>query len=335
MCIYDKPFKTYEEQIKKLKEEYKLNITNDAVAKNLLSTVSYYDLINGYKECFMTDNEFHKGISIEYLFAFCVYDKNFQNILLKYSIYVENIFKTKLAYIIAKYFGVSEKNYLKEENYEISFEKKKKFREVSKNIVKILNHPKTDDPTKYYRENHNHIPPWILLKNVYFNDAIDLYSFLPRALKEKIVKEYYQHEDFKKSEDLELFTSMITIVRKFGNKIAHNAKVITYKCTGNAEIHLKNYKKIAINNFLTDMDIKYGKGKRDLFSMILSLIILLNNPSLIVSLINELKLILESSPELTDTFVKISGLPPKLNKRLEHLHKYLFDKTIYANRDKL
>ena len=66
--------------------------------------------------------------------------------------------------------------------------------------------------------------------------------------------------------------------------------------------------------------------------MILSLIILLNNPSLIVSLINELKLALESSPELTDTFVKISGLPPKLNKRLEYLHKYLFEKTIYANK---
>ncbi len=330
MCIYEKPFKTYEEQIEKLKKEYKLNITDDDTAKSFLSTISYYDLINGYKECFMTNNEFHKGISIEYLFAFCVYDKNFQNILLKYSIYVENIFKTKLAYTIGKYFGVNEKEYLKKENYEVSFEKNKKFKEVSRNIKNVLKHPKTDDPTKYYRDHHNHIPPWILLKNVYFNDAIDLYSFLPKKMKEEIVKEYYEHEDFKKSENLELFISMITIVRKFRNKIAHNAKVITYKCTGNAEIHLKNYKKIAINNFLTDMDIKYGKGKRDLFSMILSLIILLNNPNLIVSLIQELKFILESSPQLSDTYVKISNLPPKLEKRLEYLYKYLLEKTIYS-----
>lgn len=330
MCIYEKPFKTYEEQIEKLKKEYKLNITDDDTAKSFLSSISYYDLINGYKECFMTNNEFHKGISIEYLFAFCVYDKNFQNILLKYSIYVENIFKTKLAYTIGKYFGVNEKEYLKKENYEVSFEKNKKFKEVSRNIKNVLKHPKTDDPTKYYRDHHNHIPPWILLKNVYFNDAIDLYSFLPKKMKEEIVKEYYEHEDFKKSENLELFISMITIVRKFRNKIAHNAKVITYKCTGNAEIHLKNYKKIAINNFLTDMDIKYGKGKRDLFSMILSLIILLNNPNLIVSLIQELKFILESSPQLSDTYVKISNLPPKLEKRLEYLYKYLLEKTIYS-----
>ena len=330
MCIYEKPFKTYEEQIEKLKKEYKLNITDDDTAKSFLSTISYYDLINGYKECFMTNNEFHKGISIEYLFAFCVYDKNFQNILLKYSIYVENIFKTKLAYTIGKYFGVNEKEYLKKENYEVSFEKNKKFKEVSRNIKNVLKHPKTDDLTKYYRDHHNHIPPWILLKNVYFNDAIDLYSFLPKKMKEEIVKEYYEHEDFKKSENLELFISMITIVRKFRNKIAHNAKVITYKCTGNAEIHLKNYKKIAINNFLTDMDIKYGKGKRDLFSMILSLIILLNNPNLIVSLIQELKFILESSPQLSDTYVKISNLPPKLEKRLEYLYKYLLEKTIYS-----
>lgn len=329
MCIYDKPFKTYEEQIKRLKEEYGLNITNDSIAKKLLCTISYYDLINGYKECFMKDNKFHSGISIEYLFVFCVYDKNFQNILLKYSIYVENAFKTKLAYVIAREFGVDANKYLRDVNYNIPLRKKKKFKEVLKNINKVINHPQTDDPTKHYKNNHNHIPPWILLKNVYFNDAIDLYSFLPKNLKKEIVKEYYTHENFKNDEDLELFMAMITIVRKFRNKIAHNAKVITYKCTGNVEINLKNYKEIAINNFLTDMDIKNGKGKKDLFSMILSLIILLNNENLLVSLTKELIFLLESSPELSKVYTNISNLPPNFEKRLISLYNYVLKSTIY------
>ena len=323
MSTFDKPFRTYEEQILKLRTEYGLIISDDKVAKQLLCTISYYDLINGYKECFMENNKFYDGITIEYLFGFCTYDKDLQNILLKYSIYVENVFKTKLAYTIAKNFGVDEKEYLKKENYNISFERDKKFKEVLKNIIKVLNHPKTDNPTKYYRENHNHIPPWILLKNVYFNDAIDLYSFLSIDLKKEIVNEYYTHKDFNNNEELELFMAMITIVRKFRNKIAHGGKVITYKCTGNTEIHLKNYKKISYGNFLTDFDIKYGKGKRDLFSMILSLMILLNNSQLLISFVSELSFILEIAPDLANTYAKISNLPPKLDKRLKVLYEYL------------
>lgn len=328
MNKFDKPFKTYDEQIEKLKNEYELIISDDEVAKKLLCTVSYYDLINGYKECFMTNDKFHNQISIEYLFGFCVYDKNFQNILLKYSIYVENVFKTKLAYIIAKNFGVDENVYLNAKNYNIPSSKKKKFKDVLKNIKKVINHPQTDDPTKYYKNNHNHIPPWILLKNVYFNDAIDLYSFLPTNLKKEIVEEYFTYKNFKNNEELELFMAMITIVRKFRNKIAHSGKVITYKCTGNVEIHLKNYKKIVPNNFLTDLDIKNEKGKKDLFSMILSLVILLNNPNLLVSMANELIFILDSS-DLTKTYIKISNLPPKFRDRLESLYKYIIGKTIY------
>ena len=52
---YDKPFLTYKQQIQKLKTKYKLNISNDKFALEALSTFSYYDLINGYKECMMVD----------------------------------------------------------------------------------------------------------------------------------------------------------------------------------------------------------------------------------------------------------------------------------------
>ncbi len=55
--VYDKPFKTYAEQIKILKNKYKLNIKNEDIALELLSTISYYDLINGYKESFFEKSE--------------------------------------------------------------------------------------------------------------------------------------------------------------------------------------------------------------------------------------------------------------------------------------
>ena len=51
--VYDKPFKTYKEQIEILKNKYKLNIKNENFALELLSTISYYNLINGPKESFL------------------------------------------------------------------------------------------------------------------------------------------------------------------------------------------------------------------------------------------------------------------------------------------
>ena len=52
---YSKPFMTYEEQIDRLQSNYGLGIPDRDLAINLLKTISYYDLINGYKECFMSE----------------------------------------------------------------------------------------------------------------------------------------------------------------------------------------------------------------------------------------------------------------------------------------
>ena len=51
--VYDKPFKTYKEQIEILKNKYKLNIKNENFALELLITISYYNLINASKESFL------------------------------------------------------------------------------------------------------------------------------------------------------------------------------------------------------------------------------------------------------------------------------------------
>ena len=79
--VYDKPFKTYKEQIEILKNKYKLNIKNENFALELLSTISYYDLINGSKESFFEkDSEiFEENTDIIDLFLFKILDKNIQN----------------------------------------------------------------------------------------------------------------------------------------------------------------------------------------------------------------------------------------------------------------
>ncbi|MFC2737003.1 MAG: Abi family protein, partial [Leptotrichia wadei] len=78
--VYDKPFKTYKEQIEILKNKYKLNIKNENFALELLSTISYYNLINGSKESFLRKIlKFEENTDIIDLFLFKILDKNIQN----------------------------------------------------------------------------------------------------------------------------------------------------------------------------------------------------------------------------------------------------------------
>lgn len=46
----DKPFKTYNEQISILKSR-NVYIKNEVTVKQCLTDISYYSLINGYKDC--------------------------------------------------------------------------------------------------------------------------------------------------------------------------------------------------------------------------------------------------------------------------------------------
>ena len=71
-------------------------------------TVSYYDLVNGYKEVFIKNKVYIKNTSIEDLFAFWYLDKRVQALTIKYSLIIETIFKQKLSYVIAKNIGVDD-----------------------------------------------------------------------------------------------------------------------------------------------------------------------------------------------------------------------------------
>ena len=114
---YDKPFKTYDEQISHLKNVHSLQINDEAFAKQALKTFSYYDLINGYKDIFMVNDIFKSNITFEYLYVFNNFNINMQSILFKYSVIVENIFKNNLAYILSQNFGVDHTDYLNYKNY--------------------------------------------------------------------------------------------------------------------------------------------------------------------------------------------------------------------------
>jgi abortive infection bacteriophage resistance protein len=144
------------------------------------------------------------------------------------------------------------------------------------NDIKKVYHFSKDNPTKYYRENHNHIPPWILFKNVSFNTIIDLFSFLNKNEKLELISEYDFFITNKISDDekIEMFKNMLNIVRKFRNKIAHNYKIIGVHLD-KTMLHLRNIRTILPYKLISLGDIKNKRGENDLYSMVLSLLFLL------------------------------------------------------------
>lgn len=319
---YEKPFKSYDELISKLRKDYNIIIDNEELALNLLSTISFYDLKNGYKEYLKKVSSTQESILLETLLQFLIFDKNIQMVLLKYSIYVENFFKTKFAHFLGEHFGVDVSEYLNIDNY--NKKEKGNLNKALERIKKNLNLKNADIPTKYYLEKHTHVPPWILFKNVIFYDTTMLFKFLHTDDKRKIIQEYFDinliksnNDEKDTEEDIELFINMINIVRTFRNKIAHNYKVITYK--SEYKLFLVNYKKIDKYNLLTGLDIKNKKGTNDLLAMILSISILLNNPILNFAFFQELYFAMIADENSLKSYEEISGLPKNFYKRLEKL----------------
>lgn len=131
-------------------------------------------------------------MSLEYLYTFYHFDRSIQNTLFQYSVYVENFFKTALSYVLAKNFGVHQNHYLKRSNF-VNPKNKNRRKKSTDLLSKIhftyrKNLYYIDNPTKHYLQTKNHVPPWILFKNVTFSNSIDLYSFLKSKEKKRYVK---------------------------------------------------------------------------------------------------------------------------------------------------
>lgn len=310
---FDKPFRDFYRQLNKLKEDYNIN-TNENNVIDYLSSISYYDLINGYKEALSIEQNFN-SLKLSDIFAFNYIDKSIQHILFKYSVYVENRFKTILAYYVSAYYGVDIPNYLDENLYYTTKSKKavNRIKDIPNNEY-ILN-----SSTISYRDNHNHIPPWILFKNATFNDCIDLFSGLKREIQKDICDMLIDKRVNSKNRINFTIKSLI-IVRKFRNIIAHNLKFISYNTS--EQITLTDLSSLYGGSLIETDDFLNGIGRNDIYSMILCIATLLNKKFLTnlfyFDLSRELgRFNLLGTKELLEKYIEKTKIPKNILERIE------------------
>lgn len=298
---WDKPFLSFEQQVQYLQKNHGLTVNDPNQAARILQDVPYYDLINGYKEYTMTDDVFHTEMSFEFLYAFYLFDRDFQNILFKQSVLVENSFKNKMAYVLAKKFGVHQEEYLKPSNF---YPDKNGVRYEGKNgvyetISQIFSDPetrkKTDPatgkiieytpkkkyplPTGYYKTKHNHIPPWILLRNVTFSTVINLFSLMKPPEKREMISFYFPDSpDIPYKQQVAYVLSGINLIRKFRNTIAHDLKFVSFRPSRYDRLSFSVTRQI-FPSAITEKPANAGKdfGRCDIYAFILALLYFLHD----------------------------------------------------------
>lgn len=312
----DKPFLTFDQQIKKLKNDYELIINDENFAKEALASLSYYDLINGYKFMYMdSNNKYKEGISIEKLYTTHIFNKNIQGVLLKYSTYVENSFKTLLSHVVARHFSEHQDDYLRIENYVRHRDIKQRLRleKLLKHMFNTCKHC-DDTPTKHYIKTKNHIPPWILFRNVSFSNTTNLFSFLKNREKEVLFNNLHLFNNnlLTYQDKVNISLDSLNLVRKFRNMIAHNLNFLTYR---KSNLN-KKANKLFINTLASNFEL--NKTRTDVWAMVISIVIWLNNKYLVQNFLAEFQSFMKLNDELASIYCEVAGIPLDYEKRINN-----------------
>ncbi len=273
---YDKPFKTYDEQIS-IMQSRNILISDVSFTKNALSDISYYTLINGYKSVFPMDNDkFIYPVKFDELYMLYYIDNSLNNILLKYIIHIERSLKTKIAYRISQKYGVmtdlndlsntNEDDYLFRDNYLGN-----KFRNNVLESIKNRIKDSKNLSVQHYRKNHNHLPCWILMNDIPFGLSIKFYQILKSDDKEYICNEFITSDILTIEEKKEFLTNSLNILKEYRNGIAHGNKI--FSSTIKQQLPKRSVLKLS-NGCVSLSDYKNGIGKNDLFAVIIIIIFL-------------------------------------------------------------
>lgn len=329
--IYDKPFKTYAEQIKIIKRKNVI-VSDYNFAKEILSTVSYHTLMNGYKDTLLkqTNTEiFIDGITIENLYTLHLLDTNLNSLLFKNILYFERSYKTKLSYLIASRFGVfsdftstyitkNKNDYLSLKNYQNnSYNALSILKELKKSIIDCKKH---NHIAFHYRENKNHIPPWILVTNLTFGQVILWYNILKKNDKTDICEQILPYSNCDIEQKKELLKSSFDLLRCYRNNMAHGNR--TFNKNIQDEIAKPGFLNILSNKVLNDSEYNNNIGRKDLFSIILVINILIQDRFIINNFYNDLLQIFKRYDGFTignQTIYELFDLPINIFKRLEDL----------------
>lgn len=306
-------------------------IDDDKLAIELLKSVGYYGLVNKYKSEFYIQGkkEYQENVHLIDLYYYHTIEDELRNILFQSIIHLEQRFKESMAYIIAKELGVKRTDYLIPNKYRRVNKAKKIITFLNETIEKCQ-----DNPTKYYKNEYNDLPPWIMLSNLSFGQARMLFSIFRFNWSKYVTiqllnlnerKQVFLHETIDNQEFvlIEFTRNIISIAYQFRNNLAHGNRLIHYHSKESLKI---NGLRLFANVQVLSNEEYYSNNlcHNDLFALMVSLVIVLDKRDS-AFFINQLNLWQNSNFSNTkkdkqfNKFINSCELPVDFVKRLANL----------------
>lgn len=240
----DIPFTSIDKQIDKLISQ-NLTINNINFAKKTLELFGYSNLIKSYREPYIirTDDSitYRSGVCFEQISSLYILDKDLRNSVMSSMQDLEEHIKETAASVISEAFGTNQDNYLAYRNYRNVKKRNKNFTlpAILDKLHKTLDSEK--DPIHHYTEKYNNVPPWILLKSVYFSTIVNYIDVFKKEEALKIANKLYDNNILKLSDEAlrTLMMDTLFICLDYRNTAAHGGRIYNHKCQ-----HKIDFKKI-------------------------------------------------------------------------------------------
>lgn len=225
----DKPFKTYEELLIKLKDEKKLTVPDEARVIELLKRHSYFSLVSGYKSLFkLPSGEYRPGTTIDDLLALFEFDEDLRDIFFRNIQIIEKHIKSLLAYSFVKKYGEGQQQYLTPNNYSfIGLTAEDTYSRCGdvRRLIQVLSEKVTPPFDQKYIEHqwrkHHNIPLWVTIKAVTLGTASKMYSLCTQSIQAEVSQEFPLVTERQ-------LVGMLDLLTKVRNVCAHNERLYDF-----------------------------------------------------------------------------------------------------------
>lgn len=301
-------FLTYDEQLDKLQTEKELSIPDLSYAKNILQQISYYSLIDGYKELFkpLRSGKYYHGVTFDEIYAFYLFDEELRSLFLKYILKVEKHMKSMVSYHFCEKYGENQSGYLTDTNYNLNHKNNAQIHHLAISLTKSIRTPSQYKYINHHANTYGNVPLWVAVNTLTFGQISKMYQYATSDIRTKISKNYENISEVQ-------LHQLITVLARCRNVCAHGERLYNF--------HIREtIPDMALHHKLQLPSKKgqYRIGKQDLFAVVIALRYLIENDdfkhfkSTLVCLI---KKVLKKCPHLTeDQLLKKMGFSKNWNK---------------------
>ena len=230
----EKKFKTYNQQMRKLRDKKKI-VCNGSKDKSILARTGYFNLINGYKKPFTCgidsngDHIYISGTALDNIYCLKTFDDELRILLLKYITKVEEEVRTLTGYKFDQCNNDGKVPWFDTKAYSPSVRMQTVMGAISSAYSELSKSHL--DYVKFYMDNHTSIPTWIMIKVVNFSTFINILDNSKVDVKHSICQLYDITEN-NGHYNVKLLIGSLNWLRKIRNACAHNERIYCINAHG-------------------------------------------------------------------------------------------------------